>query len=128
MENQKSFRKSISKILITKISSIHIHHPDLKHLVWGINPIHVTLCAFIDGAADVISFELFGVYCTMMTGNFIKLAISLGSRNYFGVFLSSIVIVTYLTGCYISLILMDIFKADRRKSYLVCLPFQAIGE
>ena len=127
MENQKPFKKSVSSILITKLSSIHIHHPDLKNLVWGINPVQVTLCAFIDGAADVISFELFGVYCTMMTGNFIKLAISLGTHNYSDAYFSVVVIITYVTGCFLSLIVMDIFKADRRKSFLVCLPFQVIG-
>ena len=120
--------KSHSRNLLKQVSSTSILIKNqFKNLTWGINPIQLTLCSFVDGAADVISFELFGLYCTMMTGNFISFAISLSQRNFSKALLSVAVILTYISGCYISDIIMFTFKENRRKSYLICVPFQIIG-
>ena len=126
MESSTTIQRDPASLL-KRISKMSIHHPDLTKLTWGINPVQITLCSFIDGSADVITFELFGLYCTMMTGNFIMLAISLSQQNYFKALLSITVILTYLTGCFLSNIIMDKFKDDRRKSYLLCLPVQIVG-
>lgn len=94
---------------------------------WGINPLHISLCSFLDGYVDVITYSLFHVYCTMMTGNLITLAISVGNGNGPDALFVFTVILSYTTGNFISCYLTQIFDHNRLKCYLVTLPFQLIG-
>ncbi len=44
----------------------------IQHISFGINPIHMSMAALLDGYVDVATYEPFHVYTTMMTGNLIN--------------------------------------------------------
>lgn len=86
-----------------------------------------SLAAFLDGYVDVITFEMFHVYSTMMTGNLINLAVTLGRGDSIDNLFASLVIISYVCGVLLSYYIMEIYKDNALKSYLIMLPSQYLS-
>lgn len=86
-----------------------------------------SLAAFLDGYVDVITFEMFHVYSTMMTGNLVYLAVTLGRGDALDNIFASIVIISYILGVFLSNYIMEMYKGNELKSYLIMLPSQYIS-
>ena len=94
---------------------------------WGLYPSQLSLAALIDGYLDVIVYERFGVYCTMMTGNLIGLGVSIGRLDAERFLFLLVTILAYFSGYYVMLLVLHWLLDDKRKTYALVLPSQAVG-
>ena len=94
---------------------------------WGLYPSHLSLAALIDGYLDVIVYERFGVYCTMMTGNLISVGVAIGHLDALRFLFLLVVIITYFSGYYAMLLVLHWLMDDKRKTYALVLPTQVAG-
>jgi len=97
------------------------------NLTYGINPVFISITAFMDGWADASIFLVFGVYTTMITGNIIGLAISISTADTFQCIFRASIILSYVLGCTLSDFTMFRYPNNRKYSYAIIPLFQIIG-
>ena len=97
------------------------------NLTYGINPIFISITAFMDGWVDASTFLVFGIFTTMITGNIIGLATSISYGNTFQCALRACAIISYILGCTASMVVMQWYPDNRKFSYAIITPFQIIG-